>query len=174
MGATSMALPEVVRNAFTQASDQFVATSALIARDQWDRPGLGEWSIRDLVGHTSRSLLTVEAYLEKGGASVDLHDPVAYFRAILGDLADDAAVAERGRQAGAALGEDPADAVRVIASRVVPVVERAADDAVVGTPWGGMRLIDYLPTRVFELSIHHSTWQPPSTYRSRCRTPPRW
>jgi len=34
------------------------------------------------------------------------------------------------------------------------VVEQSPDDAVVGTPWGGMRLIDYLPTRVFELSTH--------------------
>ncbi len=149
-----MELPDGVRNAFMQASDHFVAVSALVPGEHWNKPGLGEWSIRDLVGHTSRSLLTVEAYLEKGGASVDLHDPVAYFRAALGDVADDAAVTERGKQAGTALGEEPAEAVRVIAARVISVVEHTADDAVVGTPWGGMRLINYLPTRVFELSIH--------------------
>jgi hypothetical protein len=60
----------------------------------------------------------------------------------------------RGRQAGAALSAEPTEAVRVIAARVIPLVERATDDTVVGTPWGGMRLIDYLPTRVFELSIY--------------------
>jgi hypothetical protein len=60
----------------------------------------------------------------------------------------------RGRQIGAALGREPTEAVRIIAARVIPLVERATDDAVVGTPWGGMRLIDYLPTRVFELSVH--------------------
>jgi Mycothiol maleylpyruvate isomerase N-terminal domain len=149
-----MASPETVRAAFADAAEHFVATSALIPGACWDRPALGEWSIRDLVGHTSRALLNVEVYLAKGGADVEVRGPVEYFLAALGDAADDAAVAERGRQAGAALGDEPAEAVRLMAARVVPVVERTADDTVVGTPWGGMRLIDYLPTRVFELSIH--------------------
>ncbi|MDQ6747979.1 MAG: maleylpyruvate isomerase N-terminal domain-containing protein [Candidatus Dormibacteraeota bacterium] len=115
---------------------------------------MGAWSIRDLVGHTSRSLLTVEAYLARGAQSIEVPDAVAYFHAALGSTVDEAAVTERGRQAGAALGDDPAGAVGEIAARVVPVVERSSDDAVVGTPWGGMRLLDYLPTRSFELSIH--------------------
>jgi len=149
-----MASPDVVRAAFVKASENFVATTALVPADRWDEPALGEWSTRDLVGHTSRSLLIVEAYLAKGGDNIDVPNGVAYFLAALGDTVDDSAVAERGRQAGAALGDDPPDAVRVIAARVVPLVEQSPDDAVVGTPWGGMRLIDYLPTRVFELSIH--------------------
>jgi hypothetical protein len=149
-----MTSPDVVRAAFIEASALFVDTSALVPADHWDRPALGEWSIRDLVGHTSRALLNVEAYLARGGAGIDVHDAVEYFLAAVGDGAVDAAVAERGRQAGAALGDEPADAIRVMAARVVSAVEQALDDAMVGTPWGGMRLIDYLPTRVFELSIH--------------------
>jgi uncharacterized protein (TIGR03083 family) len=149
-----MASPDVVRAAFIEASALFVDTSFSVPADHWDRPALGEWSIRDLVGHTSRALLNVETYLARSGAGIDIHDAVEYFLGALGDSADDAAVAERGRLAGAALGDEPADAIRVMAARVVPAVEQAPDDAVVGTPWGGMRLIDYLPTRVFELSIH--------------------
>ena len=37
--------------------------------DRWERPGLGEWDIRALVGHTSRSLLTVEIYLARRPAA---------------------------------------------------------------------------------------------------------
>lgn len=144
----------IIRAAFVEASEYFVATSSAVPDGHWDRPALGVWSMRDLVGHTSRSLLTVEAYLAGSAAHVDLHDPTEYFLATLAGMADEAAVAERGRQAGAALGGDPVQSVRDIAARVVPLVQRAADDALVGTPWGGMKLIDYLPTRVFELSIH--------------------
>ncbi|HKC73811.1 MAG TPA: hypothetical protein VKF37_06360, partial [Chloroflexota bacterium] len=37
---------------------------------------------------------------------------------------------------------------------VVARVQRTADTDLVGTPVGGMTLIAYLPTRVFELAIH--------------------
>ena len=34
------------------------------------------------------------------------------------------------------------------------LVGRTPDDAVASTPLGGIRLIDYLPTRAFELTVH--------------------
>ena len=33
-------------------------------------------------------------------------------------------------------------------------VDREPDDAVVATPFGTMTLVDYLPSRVFELTVH--------------------
>jgi uncharacterized protein (TIGR03083 family) len=142
-----------VRDAFAEAAAYFVATVARVPADGWDRPGLGEWSVRALVGHTSRALLTVETYLAAGAARVDVPGPVESFLVGLA-TADQGAIAERGRQAGAALGDDPAEAVRALAARVVARVQRAADTDLVGTPVGGMTLIAYLPTRVFELAIH--------------------
>jgi hypothetical protein len=53
-----------------------------------------------------------------------------------------------------ALGADPIAAIRSIAPRVLAQVKTAADEALVSTPVGGMRLIDYLPSRVFELAVH--------------------
>jgi uncharacterized protein (TIGR03083 family) len=143
-----------MRDAFLGAADYFVATVARVPADGWDRPGLGEWSVRALVGHTSRALLTVETYLAAGAARVDVRGPVEYFMVALAPTADHSAIAERGRQAGAALGDDPAGAVRTLAERIVARVQRAADTDLVGTPAGGMTLIAYLPTRVFELAIH--------------------
>ena len=143
-----------VRDAFAGAADYFVATVARVPADGWDRPGLGEWSVRALVGHTSRALLTVETYLAAGAARVDVPGPVEYFMVALATIADHGAIAERGRQAGAALGDDPAGAIRTLAERVVARVQRAADTDLVGTPAGGMTLSAYLPTRVFELAIH--------------------
>jgi uncharacterized protein (TIGR03083 family) len=141
------------RDAFAEAAAYFVATVARVPADGWDRPGLGEWSVRALVGHTSRALLTVETYLDAGAERVDIPGPVEYFLVGLA-TADHGAIAERGRQAGAALGDDPAGAVRALTERVVARVQRAADTDLVGTSAGGMTLIAYLPTRVFELAIH--------------------
>ena len=46
-------------------------------------PGLGEWDLRALVGHTSRSLVTVITYLEQPVDAVAVDSPAAYF-ALLG------------------------------------------------------------------------------------------
>lgn len=50
------------RRVFADAAAWFVDVAAQVG-GRWDEPGLGEWDVRALVGHTSRSLLTVEAYL---------------------------------------------------------------------------------------------------------------
>lgn len=63
-------------------------------------------------------------------------------------------VAERGRQAGAALGADPAGRITDLAAAVVERVRAAPPDAVLHTLVGAMRLADYLPTRVLELTVH--------------------
>ena len=140
------------RRAFADAAEWFVRTAALVG-DRWERPGLGEWDVRALVGHTSRSLLTVEAYLARPAATVEVASAGDYFRATRA-IAAGPAVAARGRDAGAALGADPAAAVAEIAGRVVPLVDARDGTELVTTIAGGMRLADYLPTRTFELAVH--------------------
>jgi hypothetical protein len=63
-------------------------------------------------------------------------------------------VTARGREAGAALGADPADAVAQIAARVLRLVDAHDGTESMTTIVGGMRLTDYLPTRTFELAVH--------------------
>ncbi|WP_153394559.1 maleylpyruvate isomerase N-terminal domain-containing protein [Ornithinicoccus halotolerans] len=140
------------RRAFAAAAEWFVSTVGLVG-DRWERPGLGEWDVRALVGHTSRALLTVEAYLARPAATVEVAGAAEYFRTARA-LAASPAVAERGREAGASLGEDPAAAVAEIAGRVLAVVDDHDGTELVTTAVGGMRLLDYLPTRTFELTVH--------------------
>ena len=140
------------RTAFADAAGWFVRTTALVG-DRWDRPGLGEWDVRALVGHTSRALLTVETYLARPAAAVDVASAPDYYRATRA-AASDPAVASRGRDAGTALGSDPAAAVAEIAARVLALVDTQNGTEVVATIAGGMRLGDYLPTRTFELAVH--------------------
>jgi uncharacterized protein (TIGR03083 family) len=140
------------RTAFADAAGWFVRTAAL-ADDRWDRPGLGEWDVRGLVGHTSRALSTVETYLARPAADVDITSAPEYFRAT-SVAAADPAVAARGRDAGSALGSDPAAAVAQLTARVLALIDSHDGTALVTTVAGGMRLADYLPTRTFELAIH--------------------
>lgn len=140
------------RRAFRDAAEWFVNTAALVG-DRWNRPGLGEWDVRALVGHTSRSLLTVETYLARPAAAAEVASAADYFR-VTRAAAAGPAVAARGRDAGAALGVDPAAAVAEIAARVLALVDAQDGAELVMTIAGGMRLGDYLPTRTFELVVH--------------------
>jgi uncharacterized protein (TIGR03083 family) len=145
-----------VRTHYRQAAAGFVALLAALRDADWSAPALGQWTVRDLAGHTSRALLTVESYLDPA-RTVDapsLEDAVAYYRAASAALADPGAVAERGRQAGAALGVRPAEASAVAAQRVLTLVDGSPDDALVTSPAGTMTLTGYLPTRTFELVVH--------------------
>lgn len=145
-----------VRRDFRRAADGFAAVVRGIQPGNWERPALGVWNVRDLAGHTSRALLTVESYLDPARTTdrPAVEDARGYLRAAAAALADPAAVAERGRQAGAALGNEPAVAISSIAERVLQLVDSSHDDTVVTTPVGTMTLIGYLPTRTFELVVH--------------------
>lgn len=140
------------RRAFRDAADHFVQTAARVG-NRWDAPGLGEWDVRALVGHTSRSLSTVEAYLGQPAAAVEVESAADYFRATSAAAAA-AGVAQRGRDAGEALGSDPNRALADLAERVLQLVAGTRGEELVTTFAGGMRLSDYLPTRTFELAVH--------------------
>ena len=48
----------MTREAYIEAATFFVDTVRQIGSDGWYRPVLGEWTVRDLVGHTHRALVT--------------------------------------------------------------------------------------------------------------------
>ncbi len=145
----------MIREAFERAALQFVALVDGIPADRWSGPGLDDWTLRDLVGHTSRALSTVEQYLDSPAAAVELQRPIDYYVGLVQRVrVTPEAIGARAREAGGQLGPDPARAVREIAARVVPRVRATPDDAIAGTIAGGIRLIDYLPSRVLELVVH--------------------
>lgn len=135
-----------------EAARAVAALIATIPAEAWHGPGLGEWDLRALVGHTSRSLLTVESYLGQPAEQEDLSTPEAYLSTAIAGV-DPAAIVQRGRAAGAALGDEPAEAFGAIVDRVLPLLARD-DDPLVTTIAGGMRLSVYLRTRLLELVVH--------------------
>jgi hypothetical protein len=140
-----------VRETFAEAARAFAKLVRRIPADSWDGPGLGEWDLRSLVGHTSRSLVTVETYLGRPAEIEDVPSPAAYYVAIA--ETDHAAVAVRGVEAGQALGGDPVQFIDALVSRVLAQLDMAGDPLIL-TAAGGMRLEKYLSTRTFELVVH--------------------
>jgi uncharacterized protein (TIGR03083 family) len=127
-----------------------------IDANSWDDPGLGEWNLRALVGHTARALSTVVTYLKQPAAEERITSTAQYYAFVRQYSRDAGAgtVADRGRVAGAGLGEDPARAVRALMNDALTALDAASGDPIIETLGGGMRLSAYLPTRTFELAVH--------------------
>jgi hypothetical protein len=108
------------------------------------------------VGHASRSLITVSAYLQTTAEREDITTPQEYYARVNPSALgiDPADVAERGRQAGRDLGEDPAAVVDALVSRVLGELGTAGDPLIKVIGGLGIRLHTYLPTRTFELAVH--------------------
>lgn len=145
---------------FASAADGFTRLVRSLPEQCWDGPGLGDWDMRSLVGHTSRSLITVSDYLRastgRTDISVDVSDAAAYYVWVreYSSSAGAGAVNERGRQAGRDLGPDPAITVDGLAARAVADVQHAGDPVISVIDGLGIRLSHYLQTRIFELAVH--------------------
>ncbi|WP_238420366.1 maleylpyruvate isomerase family mycothiol-dependent enzyme [Gordonia sp. 'Campus'] len=137
---------------FRSGADHFVRLVDMIDDNRWDGPGLGDWSLRSLVGHTGRSLTTVVTYLAESASTIDLDSTAAYYASIQG-YGDPASVLQRGVDAGLALGDDPRSSVKALRARALDELD-GVDDRPLATPFGGIMLSHYLPTRTFELAVH--------------------
>lgn len=142
-----------VKESYAAAAGAFVGLLERVPRSAYDGPGLGDWDLRALVGHTTRALVTVQTYLDRPAETATVGSAADYY-ALATTSTDPAAVVERGRAAGAALGADPAAHVRALADSVLEKVAGFGLDHVLETIAGPMRLRDYLPTRTFELVVH--------------------
>ena len=131
-----------------------LATLEGIEPHQWDLPGLGVWTVRELAAHTLRGFTTIERYLS-AEPHVDriVDDAADYYRMVLSDPDIHAGVAERGRAAGVQL-TDPLGEGEATAQRVLALVASTADDEVVNTFVGQMMFVEYLATRVAEVALH--------------------
>jgi len=141
---------------YESAARSFARLVGEISADRWDGPGLGEWDLRSLVGHTSRSLTTVDTYLDLPAERVDIASPQGYYlhaNALAAQIGA-AGVTERGRQAGKELGLDPAAAVATLVDTVLAKLAGTEDRPIQVIGGKGIWLRDYLPTRTFEFAVH--------------------
>lgn len=141
---------------FATAARSFADLVREIPAGAWDGPGLDEWDLRALVGHASRSLITVSTYLKTTAEREDASSPHDYYAQIR-DYASNvgaADIVERGRQAGRDLGEDPVARIDGLLAQVLDELANAGDPLIAVIGGLGIRLHNYLPTRTFELAVH--------------------
>ena len=140
MGSVS----DETRGAFLAASEFFVGLVAATPQGCYDHPGLGHWSVLELIAHGNRAHTTIVDYVER---PIDPGDvPADYF--------SDHSIRERARLSMAALQPDPVAAVATAASRARELVTASDLSTPVGSPVGTMTLGQYLPSRTAELVIH--------------------
>jgi uncharacterized protein (TIGR03083 family) len=144
-----------ITDSFLSAGSQFVATVESLSPDHWNRAGLGEWTVRDLVGHALRAVTLVRTYRADDSGAPTLNAS-EYFVLALQSMGDPAAVAQRGRDAGTALGEDP---VTIVRSEYDATVAAINEIEFVQTPIGLMVRDEYLRTRIVELVVHTNDLQ---------------
>lgn len=143
---------DAIADEFISSARWLAALAARIGPDDWQRPGLGTWDVRSLLGHAARAIVTVGEYLGRPAERVDTPTALAYL--VLAGKADPAAIANRGVVAGTDLGDAPAARVAELVDGVSQLVADTEPGVVLSTAAGGMTLEAYLPTRTVELVVH--------------------
>ncbi|MDP9796086.1 uncharacterized protein (TIGR03083 family) [Catenuloplanes nepalensis] len=137
----------------------FADLVARVPADRLSGPGLGEWSLRDLIGHTVSAALRPIAPAEAERPAAESPEGyAAIIRTAPPEMiaAGQASVDRNARDFGRALGARPETVVREHLDRAAAALDAVGDDHLVVTPIGAMRLGDWLPTRTLELVVHGS------------------
>jgi uncharacterized protein (TIGR03083 family) len=144
------------RATYDAAATAFLDLAARVPLERYAGPGLGDWDLRSLIGHTSRSLVTVSTYLGTRAETIAAESPAAYYSAVSRIVTSESvdAVHQRGVDAGRGLGDDPLGVLRQQKADADAALDALDGDPVIETIAGGMRVSDYLPTRTFELTVH--------------------
>jgi uncharacterized protein (TIGR03083 family) len=148
------------RRTYRSAAIAYAGLVADLPPDRLDGPGLGTWTLRELLGHTASSALRqVPDVLATRAPQVDVDSAAGYFafaRSAPPELvaALTAASTDDAREHAKTLGDDPAVQVSTLIGRATEALSRVNDDDVLITPVGGMRVRDWIPTRTFELVVH--------------------
>ncbi len=144
-----------VREAYLDSAEFFAGLVEGVDIDGWEDHALGQWTIRDLAGHTYRSISTVVGYSEKPAPQVDVESTTQWILNVRRN-ANPNRVAELGRSAGLEIMDSPMMMVRGFLNMARDRVNDLDDDFILATPQGGMRFLDYLQLRTMELVIHGS------------------
>jgi hypothetical protein len=145
-----------VRATFLEAGEAFVGVAERLDTRRLDDRATSSWTLRELVAHATRGLLTVETTL---AALVDpatrwLEGAAAYFSVAMSSPQVHGGIEQRARDAAADVGDEPGPYARDALSRVTPLVESTPLDCEVQHRAGRLRFDEYLVTRVVELTLH--------------------
>jgi Mycothiol maleylpyruvate isomerase N-terminal domain len=144
-----------------EAGTAFVAVASSLPTSALGAPATSAWTLRELVAHATRGLLTIETTVANpvDPGSPELPDATAYFEVAMSHPQVHAGIEQRARDAAAAVGDDPGGYATAALERVTPAVEAMPVDCLVQHAAGRLRFGDYLATRVVELTLHTADLQ---------------
>lgn len=123
-----------------------------------DNPGLGEWSMHELIAHAMRAITTATDSMQSASdtsSQPSFATAVAYVRTTAAVEDVHAQVAERGRNSAFELPRtDIADTVRNELANATGLMRHAPLPNVVKCFGGTIPLDEYLRTRILELIVH--------------------
>lgn len=146
---------------FEDSARSFIDLISRVKPGQWNDHGLGSWSVRSLTGHTTRAITTVSDYLAgEAPATVNCADAETYVLENTGGSLSEredanAAIAQRGVDAGSLLADSPLDQLTQQLERALAMIVAQPPTRVVSV-YGGRNipLSEHLRTRNFELVVH--------------------
>lgn len=144
-----------------EAGAAFCDVAVSLGSADLDAPATGAWTLRELVAHATRGLLTIETTVANpiDPDSRELESATAYFALAMSAPKVHAGIEQRARDAAAAVGEDPGGYAAAALERVTPIVAATPTDRLVQHAAGRLRFGDYLATRVVELTLHSADLQ---------------
>ncbi len=149
-------MPHDRRAAVLEAGATLVAVASSIDVGDLDRAATDAWTLRELVAHAARGLLTIETTV---AAPVDpatqrIESATAYFALVMSIPHVSDGIEQRARDAAADVGDDPGGYVADALALVTPLVLATPLDREVQHGAGRLRFEDYLVTRIVELTLH--------------------
>ena len=146
----------MVREGFQEAARFLVDTVARVPADRWDAPALGVWSVRELTAHASGAFDSIQAHDQphRIAERVEIEGAAGFYLAVIGPQKQDSNIAARAKETVAQFVGDPAGTLAAMADGALAVLDGIPDDKPTRSLAGGMRFVDWLATRVVELTVH--------------------
>lgn len=140
--------------AIRMEGDALADVVAAMTASDLDRPTrLGDWTVQQLVAHLIRGIDRIPSSLASGDPPAAETDWLDYWSQAA--ETDPEGISDRAREFARAInGRRVLDVWKATLEVAVGEGRAAPADRHVETPFGGIRLDHYLPTRVLELTVH--------------------
>lgn len=147
-------VPQRALAAIRMEGDALSRVVAAMTAADLDRPTrLGDWTVQQLVAHLVRGVDRIPSYLTAPAPPEAATDWLDYWSQAADS--DPAAISRRAREFAQAInGRRVLDVWKQTVELAVGEASAAPPDRRVHTPFGGIRLDHYLPTRVLEITVH--------------------
>jgi uncharacterized protein (TIGR03083 family) len=141
---------------FETATRGVLALLADVPPSASSAPGLGDWTLLELIAHTCRSWTLIGTYLgePEPAAGPEVGTAGFYFARGLTQPGIHEGVLARGREDATAMGEDPIAFARRSAARALEEAAATPTGRLIATRICPLPFTEFLRTRAFELTVH--------------------